>query len=155
MAKQYPRNHRLINLSNITTYQSGVIQSAAIRKLNRVLADLLKVHNLTTMEWFIIGTVHDAGENGMNLTDLKNKLGTTMPFITNSVKTLLVKEVLVKSLGTHDARIKIVAITPSYRHVCLEIEAYLRVKMRELFYENITPEELRTYVDVLYRLSDL
>lgn len=154
MTKSTP-NIPPIELSDVTTYQSGVIQSAAIRKLNRFIASFLETYDITTMEWFIIGTVYDAGNEGMSLTDLKNKLGTTMPFITNSVKTLLAKKVLVKSLDSDDARIKIVAISPGYRATCGEIEAYLRAKMRELFYRNITPEELKIYVNVLYKMSDL
>ncbi len=155
MAKSTPKNTVPLHLSDVTTYQSGVVQSTAMRKLNRFIADFLQAYELTTMEWFIIGTVYDSGSNGVSLTDLKNKLGTTMPFITNSVKALLNKGVLVKSLDAADARTKIVAIAPHYRSTCLEIETYLRAKMRELFYKNITPEELRTYVNVLYKMSNL
>jgi hypothetical protein len=61
----------------------------------------------------------------------------------------------VKSLHSDDARVKIVAIAPGYKQTCFDIEVYLREKMRELFYKNITPEELRTYVNVLYKMSDL
>ena len=78
-----------------------------------------------------------------------------MPYITNSVKSLLAKNVLVKSLDADDARTKIVSISLNYRPTCVDIEQYLRAKMRELFYRNITPEELKTYVNVLYKMSDL
>lgn len=155
MTKSSPKIKPPASLSEVTTYQSGVVQSTAMRKLNRFTANFLEAYDLTTMEWFIIGTVYDSGANGTSLTELKHKLGTTMPFITNSVKTLMSKGVLVKSLDSTDARTKIVAIAPSYRPTCLEIEKYLRAKMRELFYSQITPEELRTYVAVLYKMSSL
>lgn len=155
MAKSTPKNITSVNLSDVTTYQSGVVQSAAMRKLNRFTSEFLAAYEITTMEWFIIGTIYDAGTNGMSLTALKNKLGTTMPFITNSINTLIAKGVLMKSLHNADARTKIVAVAPAYRQTCRDIESYLRVKMRELFYKNITPEELRTYVSVLYKISDL
>lgn len=155
MSKSTPKIIIPKSLGDITTYQSGVVQSAAIRKLNRFTGEFLEEYDLTTMEWFIIGTVYDAGENGISLTNLKQKLGTTMPFITTSVNTLLKKGALIKSADKNDARTKIVAITPSYRPTCMEIEKYLRARMRELFYSNITPEELRTYVTVLYKMSDL
>lgn len=155
MATSTPKNNIPQKLAEVTTYQSGVVQSAAIRKLNRFTGEFLEEYDLTTMEWFIIGTVYDAGKKGISLTNLKQKLGTTMPFITTSVNTLLKKGVLTKSADKNDARTKIVAITPSYQPTCIEIEKYLRTKMRELFYSNITPEELRTYVTVLYKMSDL
>jgi len=155
MPKSSPKHNLAINLSGVTTYQSGVVQSAAFRKLNRFTASFLKPYDLTTMEWFLLGTVYDAGPEGISLTRLKDKLATTMPFITTSVKTLLSKGALVKSQHSGDARTKIVVISPSYRKICLEIEEYLRVKMRELFYDHITPQELRTYVNVLYKISGL
>lgn len=155
MTKSSLKNNAPINLSGVTTYQSGVVQSAAIRKLNRFTASFLKPYGLTTMEWFLLGTVYDAGPEGISLTRLKDKLATTMPFITTSVKTLLSKGALVKSQHADDARIKIVAISPSYRKTCLETEEYLRVKMRELLYNHISPQELRTYVNVLYKISGL
>ncbi len=155
MTKSTPKIIIPASLSDVTTYQSGVAQSAAMRNLNRFTASFLRTYDLTTMEWFIIGTVYDAGTKGISLTNLKNKLGTTMPYITNSVNTLLAKNVLEKSLDTSDARTKIVTVAPSYRHSCQEIEKHLRAKMRELFYAQITPEELRTYVTVLYKMSNL
>ncbi len=155
MAKSTPKKVNKVKLSDVTTYQSGVIQSAAMRKLNRFTADFLAAYEITTMEWFIIGTIYDAGSSGMSLTALKNKLDTTMPFITNSINTLIAKGVLMKSLHNDDARTKIVSVAPAYRQTCRDIESYLRVKMRELFYRDITPEELRTYVNVLYKISDL
>jgi DNA-binding MarR family transcriptional regulator len=155
MTKSTPKKITPINLSNVTTYQSGVVQSAAFRKLNRVVASFLEAYDLTTMEWFIIGTVYDAGNDGLSLTALKAKLDTTMPFITNSIKNLLAKKVLVKSPHATDARTKIVAIAPHYKATCNEIEKYLRAEMRTMFYKDISPEELQTYVTVLYKLTNL
>lgn len=155
MTKSTPKSNPPLNLSDVATYQSGVVQSAAMRKLNRLTSSFLEAYDLSTMEWFIIGTVYDAGSKGISLTELKNKLDTTMPYITTSVKALMAKNILKKSLDSDDARTKIVAISPSYRPTCDEIEKYLRAKMRELFYSRITPEELRTYVNVLYKFSEL
>jgi DNA-binding MarR family transcriptional regulator len=144
-----------LKLADITTYQSGVVQSAAMRKLNRFTADFLAAYKITTMEWFIIGTIYDAGAKGMSLSELKDRLATTMPFITNSINSLIAKGILIKSPHNDDARTKIVTIVPAYRQTCRDIESYLRAKMRELFYKDISPEELRVYVSVLYRISDL
>lgn len=155
MTKSSTKNDDFLQLSNVTTYQSGVVQSRAMRRLNQFTAFTLRVHGLTTMEWFIIGTVRDAGVKGMTLTELKNKLGTTMPFITTSVKTLLAKNALIKSSQPKDARTKIVMVASNYQPTIRKIEKSLRKEMRHLFYDQIEPEELRTYVNVLYKISNL
>lgn len=155
MTKSSPKSGDFLQLSNVTTYQSGVVQSRAMRRLNQFTAFTLRAHNLTTMEWFIVGTVRDAGAKGMTLTELKNKLGTTMPFITTSVKALLAKNALAKSSQPKDARTKIVMIASGYQPTIRKIEKNLRAEMRKLFYDQIAPEDLRTYVNVLYKISNL
>ncbi len=71
-----------MDISTITTYQSGVAQSSAYRNLNKLFSALLKEHDLTCMQWFVIGTIHDAGDAGIQLTLLAAKLQTGLPFIT-------------------------------------------------------------------------
>lgn len=142
-----------MDLSKITTYQSGVVQAAAFRNLNKHFADLLKEHNLTCMQWFVIGTIHDAGKEGIRISDLAATLQTGLPYITNTVNLLESKNMVEKRDNDSDNRIKCVTITPHFSKECEQIEKNLRSKLRKSLYQNITPEELRTYVKVLYELS--
>jgi hypothetical protein len=66
------------DLSKITTYQTGVIQSAAFRSLRKHTDACLKNHGITTMQWFVIGTILDAEPDGMRITDLSRVVDTTL-----------------------------------------------------------------------------
>lgn len=145
----------ITSLHDITTYQSGVVQSAAMRALNKFTNEVLQAHGLTTMQWFIIGTIYDTGTTGMRITDLGKKIDTKLSFLTNTVNLLESKGILERLSHQTDSRSRMVVVTESYRPQCDEIEQDLRSKLRQSIYSRITPEEFRTYIGVLYKLSEL
>lgn len=144
-----------LELSNVTTYQSGVVQSAAFRNLKKHTDDCLREHGLTTMQWFIIGTVYDAGDNGIRITELAKLVGTTLGFLTNSINLLESKGMLIRAGDDKDSRAKLVYVSASYRKTCKQIEDDLRAKLRLSIYSKVTPAELRVYVNVLYKFANL
>ncbi|HSH55298.1 MAG TPA: MarR family transcriptional regulator [Candidatus Limnocylindrales bacterium] len=144
-----------MDISKITTYQSGVVQASAFRNLNKHFSTLLKEHDLTCMQWFVVGTILDAGEAGIKLTDLAHSLQTGLPFITNITNLLESKGMVVRRDDEKDSRSKFVSIVPAFVPECADIERRLREKMRKSIYQNITADELRTYIKVLYQLSKL
>lgn len=143
------------NLNNVTTYQSGVVQSAANRALNKFTNDILQRHGLTTMQWFIIGTIYDTGSNGIRITDLGKKIDTRLSFLTNTVNLLESKGIVERLSHQTDSRSRMVIVKDSYRATCEQIEQDLRSKMRTAIYSKMSPEEFRVYIRVLYRLSEL
>src|SRR6476469_9342172 len=102
------------DISQITTYQSGITQAAAHRAVNRIVSEYLLEHGLTAMQWFTIGTIYDAGTKGIRLSDLMRKLHTTLPFVTNTISVLESKGIVQKISHAGDSRIKLVSITPRY-----------------------------------------
>jgi DNA-binding MarR family transcriptional regulator len=140
-------------LAMISTYQSGVIQSRAYRRLKKEVSAYLKPHNLTMMEWFVVGFIYDAQAKGIRITELASSLQTTLPYITNVVNTLALKGFVTRG-GAEDNRSKIIHLTPSARKACPIIEEDLRVSMRKLIYENIDPEDFKAYIKVLYQLAN-
>ena len=143
------------DLSKITTYQSGVIQSAAFRNLKKHTDECLQEHSLTTMQWFIIGTILDADDDGIRITDLARQVGTTLGFLTNAINLLQSRGILMRVSHEDDSRAKLVYVSPAYRKTCQKIEEDLRNKLRTTLYAKVTPEELRTYVKVLYQFAEL
>lgn len=143
------------DISQITTYQSGVMQSTAHRILGRIKTQYLSQYNLTAMQWFVIGYVYDAGEQGIRLNDLMKILDTTMPFITTIVTLLESKNILFKVSDTKDSRIKIARLNPDYIATVEEIEAGLREELRTQLYkaDHISREELSTYIAVLQKIT--
>ena len=143
------------DLSKITTYQSGVIQSAAFRNLKKHTDEALSIHSLSTMQWFIIGTILDADGDGIRITDLARQVGTTLGFLTNAINLLQSRGILMRASHEDDSRAKLVYVSPGYRKTCQKIEEDLRNKLRTTLYAKVTPEELRTYVKVLYQFAEL
>ena len=141
------------SLVNIPTYKAGVVQSAAYRLLKRFTEECVAEHGITTMQWFIIGTIYDAGKTGIGVTALSKAVDTNVPYITNTLNLLEQKGAIERTVRDGDNRAKIVTIAPSYQATVLVIERELRQKMRESIYSNVTPAELRTYIAVLYKLS--
>ncbi len=153
MNKRSDNSYSDFNLAAITTYQSGVAQASAFRVIKRHTAHLLKDYNLTCMQWFTIGTVLDAGTEGIRISDLAKKLDTTLAYMTTTVNLLESRDILIKRTHEYDARTKLVAVTPKYIKTCTKIEKALRTRLREVLYGDITPEEIKVYVKVLYKLG--
>ena len=143
------------DISQITTYQSGVMQSTAHRILGRIKTEFLSQYNITSMQWFVIGYAYDTGDAGIRLNDLMKQLDTTMPFITTIVNALEAKGILYKISDAHDSRVKIAVLNEKYRSTVEEIESGLREELRSRLYreDHIGREELSAYIAVTYKIT--
>jgi DNA-binding MarR family transcriptional regulator len=143
------------NLSQTRTWQTGILQSGVHRDMKKLSDGYLKQYDLTTMHWFILGAVLDAGDDGIRLTDLAERVGTTLGYLTNAVNNLELKHMMVRLDHMSDSRTKILIIDPDFRSQCEVIERGLRKLLREEFYQKVSREELQQYVSVLEKLSAL
>lgn len=143
------------DISQITTYDSGVMQATAHRILTRIMTEYLSQYGLTSTQWFIVGYVSEAGERGVRLNDLMITLDTTMPFITTTVNLLESKGFLHKVSDTSDSRVKIAKLNPSRAATVEKIEAGLREELRIKLYREdaVTRKELSAYISVLYKIT--
>ena len=144
-----------MDLSKITTYQAGVIQASANRKLQKITDAILLQYGLTKMQWFIIGTVLDAGSKGIRLSELSERLGTTMSYLTNTVNILESRRILDRKSNEEDTRSKIITVNASYVSKCSEIEKTLRNGMRGSIYSQIDPVDFKTYIKVMDELASI
>lgn len=149
-------NNSKKDISQVTTYQSGIIQASAHRVLNRVTTDYLLQYGLTSMQWFIVGSIYDAGAAGLRISDLMRRVQTTLPYITNTVTLLESKGIVQKISHTGDSRIKLVSIPADKRPMVEEIETGLREHLRATLYhtDNITRDELQDYISVIYKIAN-
>jgi len=143
------------DISQISTYESGVMQSTAHRILGRINSDYLSQYGLTPTQWYIIGLAYDAGASGVRLSELKYVLDTTMPFVTTTVNHLESKGILQKMSHIDDSRVKIAKLSPLYKKTVVEIEHGLREELRTKLYsqDNISRDELAAYIKVLYKIA--
>ena len=144
-----------MDLSQVPTYRAGIAQSKAHRALSVMVTRLLKKHDISMLQWFILGLVHDAGKRGIRITDIAIELDTTKAFVTKNINLLEAKQLVSRSIGTKDTRSRIVILTPQARPLAVKIEHELRSDMRANIYQDVQPDELATYVKVLTHLSKL
>ena len=144
-----------MNLRNTTTYQAGVIQAAANRRLQKISDSLLEQFGLTKMQWIIVGTVLDAGNKGIRVSELAERIGTTMSYLTNAVNLLESREILERKDDEKDTRSKYIAVIPSYVPTCKAIEKAFRDGLRKSIYAKIDATEFATYMKVMSELGSI
>lgn len=143
------------SLPELKTYHVGVIESAAHRALRKHKDSLLKTYGITGMQWYVIGTIADSGQAGIRITDLAKKIDVTLAFLTNTVNLLESKKILKRSINIEDSRSSYVAMNESYKKTYVEIETMLRKELKQSIYSRITPEQLKTYIEVITKFSDI
>ena len=141
------------NLSAITTYQAGTAQATMHRLLQQKSEEFLKPFGITKMQWLIIGNILDAGSDGIRISDLADKLGTTKPYLTTTLKILEAKGHVLRSHNKNDSRSKLVRINPEHITTCHEIERVLREGLRRTIYDKIDSEDFARYMSVMHQLS--
>lgn len=143
------------SLADISTYQAVMVQSSAHRLLQKLCDDILEPFGITKAQWTIIGAVKDHGKDGVRLSDLAKELGTSLPFLTNSINLLEVKGILKRKENKDDSRSKMVVVTTKFLRKCDDIEVALRQGLRQSIYSRVDPTEFRTYMKVLYELVEV
>jgi DNA-binding MarR family transcriptional regulator len=139
----------ITTLGNVTTYQAGMLQAKAFRKIKKHFEICLKDYGLTSIQWFMLGTIYDSGKQGIAMTELAAQLGIALPTLLTAVALLESKGMVTKTKHSGDSRVKMIAVTPSFAEECPRIEASLRQKLRSSLYKNISSRELTTYMRVL------
>jgi len=135
--------------SDSPTYRMAVTQSRANRAFKLKMAQLLRQHNLTMMQWTIIGLVHDGGKAGLRISDLAQELDTSMAFVTTTVNMLEAKGMVQKTSHERDSRAKLVRITDSFKSKVSAIEKDLYGHIEKWLGEKINAGDLATYRKVL------
>lgn len=143
------------SLVNLPTYTAGVAQSTAYRLLKKFTEAYLTEHDLTMMQWFIIGTIYEAGDMGIGVTELSKLLDTNVPYVTNTTNMLVSRGIILREVHGENKRSKYLRLSPDFIPTVQTIENSLRIHMRATLYSNITPEELLIYIRVLYKLNAL
>lgn len=143
-----------MRLSTTPTYRSAVTQSRANRAFKAKMSHLLKQHNVTMMQWTIIGLVGDAQKDGLRISDLASELDTSMAFITTTVNMLEAKGIVQKTSHERDSRAKIVRLSDDFRPKVAAIEADLNAHIQKWLTEKVNAKDLATYFAVLNTIAE-
>ena len=95
-----------ISLADMRTWQTGLLQSAVHRLTKRLADDYLARYELTTMQWLVVGAILEAEERGVRATDLAERAGTTLSFMTNVINKLVDQGIVERIVSRQDNRVK-------------------------------------------------
>lgn len=153
MAKSTTKSINQGDISDVTTYQAGIVQATMHRKLQKFCDEILEPYGITKMQWLIIGTVFDHKSTGVRISDLSRIMGTNLPYMTNTINRLVDKRILNRVVSQLDQRSSLITIAPTFAPKCKKIELLLRNALREKIYADINYDDFRIYMKVLYKLS--
>jgi DNA-binding MarR family transcriptional regulator len=146
-------DYTFTQLSNLPTYQAGMIEAAAHRTTQKICDKALEEYALTTMQWLMIGAIYDAKGMPLRLTDLAKQLNTGLPYLTNTLNLLESRSIVGRVENNQDARSKMVIINKNFAPIIPEIEAKLRDALRQTIYSRISTEDFEIYIKVMMQLT--
>lgn len=139
--------------TDITTYQTTLTQARAHRALKTKMSYFLRPHNLTMMQWAIVGSLHDAGDNGMRVSDLAHQLDTSLAFVTTTLNVLEAKGIVTRSSHAQDNRAKIVRIANSFSPRVNVIEKEVSEKLLSWLEPSLGRENLAVYLGAIDKIA--
>lgn len=141
-------------LSEFSTYRTGILQATAYRNLREFMAKTLDPHGITCAEWSILGIVHEESKNGgIRVSLLAELLNVQTSFVTNMVRKLQKQGFVKHTFDDDDGRVRLIIGTDSGHLKVIEIESTLRRDMKDWLVD-IKPQDLITYIYVLKKIAD-
>ncbi len=141
------------DLSELYTYQASILHAKAYRNLKQIKNEALKPHNLTMMQWLVVGLINDAREEGARTSGIAEQLDTTQAFVTTTVNILESRGFVVRDADVTDKRAKIVKISSKHQNLIEDIERDVREKLRGTLYAKVTRKDLAVFIKVLTAFS--
>lgn len=144
------KDYQIINLSHLTTSETGLLQGRAYRNLNREFAAFLGEFNLSLTDWALLGLV--AGRSGVSQVELAEELDVTAPMAAKIVAALELVGFITRVPSSTDSRVKIVNLAPAGAGCIAKVEPVLRKRM-SLLLADISRADLEAYIRVLVSLA--
>lgn len=142
-------------ISEFSTYRTGILQARAYRNLRAFMARTLKHHDITSAEWSIMGVVSDETKNGgIRVSDLAKMLDVEVSFVTVMIKKLIEKGYLDRIEDEDDGRVRLIVGTDKCHLKVINIEREMRQEMK-LWLKDVKPKELVHYINVLDKITKL
>ena len=141
-------------LKKSKTYKLGIAQLHFGRKMTAMRNRILGPHGLSSIEWFVLGTVkEETPMGGIRVTDLATLFDVKTTYITATVHALRDKGYVTTRQDVNDARVRLIVTTPNGNALVDAIEERLRDETETLFQGTVTAEDLTAYVRVVEQLA--
>ncbi|WP_028974095.1 MarR family winged helix-turn-helix transcriptional regulator [Spirochaeta cellobiosiphila] len=126
-----------------------------IHELDKMVVFVQNIHlsnlNMSFLQLLIIVHLKINGENGVNQKNLEKTFGVTSPVITHSLKSMQKKGYISKEVNAADTRHFIIKLNDKGEEVFPQCSESLS-KMEETFLKRLTPEELKDFIRLSYKL---
>jgi DNA-binding MarR family transcriptional regulator len=132
----------------LTTYQIGILVARTHRVLKAHTDEVLTPYDLTSVDWAILGLLHDDATAGMKLSTLSEELGVEAPFITVRIKRLQDRKLVSVVSGPTDKRERLATITPTGAKLVATIEPILRSASRT-WLKGVGPLDVKGFITVM------
>src|SRR5579883_1628019 len=97
--------------AQLSMYQTFLLHIKADRNMRSIVSAQLAAHNLTMMEWLLLGIISEAPKNGLSVSQLAESANVSMPQITTLTGHLLRDGLIKQEAHAADKRARITLIS--------------------------------------------
>lgn len=135
-------------------YELGLTHMFISRQLQDLYARTLAPYKMGTLEWLLLGVVQKQSvRGGIRITDLARIFDVKTTYITATVNALKEKQ-YVRSVGdAHDARVRLVTITPEGSEIFANINQLFQKELDKILKDKVTSNQLMSYVHVAQQIA--
>lgn len=120
------------------------------RALKTYTGDKLSVHNISTIDWALLGLLYD-NSDGIRSSHLAEELGVEAPFVTVLFGKLKKMNLVDSKVDKNDSRVKNIFLTPKGKLFMPKVEAELFQELK-IFIEDIPKKDVVVYLSVLEQI---
>jgi DNA-binding MarR family transcriptional regulator len=140
----------ILELSQLSTYDVGLMQAQAYRALNNYMTESLRQFELTMIEWAALGRICDS--NGLRVSDIAAQLSVEIPRVIVLIKSLERKGYVTRKGGSGDKRVIVITATSAGLAKKDQVEQSVKDNMR-YFMLGVKRKDLVAYIKILQFLS--
>ena len=119
--------------------------------MRALIAERLNGHDVTMMEWLLLGVVSRGKSSGLTMSEIANTLQVTLPQVTALVNKLLPLKLIKQKSANNDRRSRVVTVTSKGQLALEDANKALDTAMNQLL-GTVPKEQLQVYLSTLERI---
>jgi DNA-binding MarR family transcriptional regulator len=134
-------------------FELCLLHARSDRALRGSIASKLEAHDITMMEWLLLGVIQRGNGKGMSMSEIAQTLHVTLPQVTALVNKLLPLRLIKQKSANLDRRSRLVSLTSKGELVLGDASKALNDATIEYF-DGFSKEDIQIYTKVLQKISD-
>lgn len=130
-------------------FQVGITMSRAVRNILEFRDGILKSHNLSSPEWFVLGYINaKTNQGGTRVGDVAAALDVQSTYVTGMLRKLEAKSLVDTRTDQYDRRARMVTATQKGADIANTVDAEF-VKQGTAWFGNAPADSVQQYLEVL------